>query len=238
MALEARDLNVRYGGLAALSDVNIRLSEGEVVGIIGANGAGKTTLCRAIVGLTPCESGQVSLLGADVSRMPAHLRARKGLAICHEGRRLFVGLTVAENLELGAAFSGARPQAVRERLAAVYKMFPILNERARGMANALSGGQQQMLAIGRALMASPRVLILDELSLGLAPRVIESIYEALEKVRELGVSILLVEQNTHRCLSVSDRVYVLERGRISFDGSPEGLMHDDVLRAAYFGAAA
>ncbi len=235
--LEVRDLGVRYGGLTALDRVNLRLDEGEVVGIIGANGAGKTTLCRAIAGLVPTESGQVSLFGQDVSRTAAHLRARSGLAVCHEGRRLFTGLTVSENLALGAAFSGATPAQVDERRERILEMFPILRERAQGLAGAMSGGQQQMLAIGRALMSGPRVLLLDELSLGLAPLVIESIYRALDDVRALGVSVLLVEQNTHCCLAVADRVYVLERGRISYDGTPDGLLGNDLLRAAYFGAA-
>lgn len=234
--LEVHDLSVRYGGLVALAGVNLRLGEGEVVGIIGANGAGKTTLCRAIAGLVPAAGGRVALFGQDVSGQAAHLRARSGLALCHEGRRLFTGLTVMENLVLGAAFSGASRAQVDERLQQVLAMFPILRERANGLAGAMSGGQQQMLAIGRALMSAPRVLLLDELSLGLAPLVIEHIYQALEGIRALGVSVLLVEQNTHRCLSVADRVYVLERGRISYDGPPEGLLGSERLRQAYFGA--
>lgn len=235
--LEVRDLRVRYGGLTALADVDLKLGEGEVVGIIGANGAGKTTLCRAIAGLVPSEAGQVRLFGEDASAVPAHRRARNGLAICHEGRRLFTGLTVMENLMLGAAFSGATKAQTEERLQRVLAMFPILRERAQGLAGAMSGGQQQMLAIGRALMSGPRVLLLDELSLGLAPLVIESIYAALAGIRAMGVSVLLVEQNTHRCLAVADRVYVLERGRISYDGTPDGLLGNDLLREAYFGAA-
>lgn len=238
IVLDVQGLTVRYGGMTALSEVNLRMGEGELVGIIGANGAGKTTLCRAIAGLVPAQSGRVSLLGDDVSSLPAHQRARRGLAICHEGRRLFTGLTVAENLELGAAFARSSKAEKTTRLEAIHRMFPILAERANRLAGAMSGGQQQMLAIGRALMAGPKVLLLDELSLGLAPLVIDTIYHALDEIRALGVSILLVEQNTHRCLSVADRVYVLERGRISYDGSPAGLLADDALRKAYFGNAA
>ncbi len=234
--LDVRNVTAKYGGLTALSDVSIRVNEGEVVGIIGANGAGKTTLCRVIAGLVPCESGNVSLLGKTVTDLPAHLRARRGLAICHEGRRLFAGLSVEENLDLGAAFSGARSDEVKARKAKIFEMFPVLRERAAQSAGAMSGGQQQMLAIGRALMAAPKVLLLDELSLGLAPLVIERIYETLDDIRDLGVSIVLVEQNTHRCLSVADRIYVLERGHISYDGQPIGLLADDTLRRAYFGA--
>lgn len=236
--LEVSNVTAIYGGLTALSDVSIQLAEGEVVGIIGANGAGKTTLCRVIAGLVPCETGTVGLLGEEITRLPAHLRVRRGLAICHEGRRLFCRLTVEENLDLGAAFSGAPREEVTARRAKIYDMFPVLKERAHQSAWAMSGGQQQMLAIGRALMAAPKVLLLDELSLGLAPLVIETIYEVLDEIRALGVSILLVEQNTHRCLSVADRVYVLERGRISYGGSPAGLMANDVLRRAYFGESA
>jgi branched-chain amino acid transport system ATP-binding protein len=235
--LDVRNVSVKYGGLTALAEVNLRTAAGDIVGIIGANGAGKTTLCQAICGLVPCQTGTVSLFGADVSRMPAHARARRGLAICHEGRRLFTGMTVKENLELGGAFCGAGRRETQERLATIFKLFPILSERAHGLAGAMSGGQQQMLAIGRALMAHPKVLLLDELSLGLAPVVIEQLYGALESIRALGVSVMLVEQNTHRCLAVADRVYVLERGRISYNGSPAALMKDDTLRKAYFGSA-
>jgi branched-chain amino acid transport system ATP-binding protein len=236
--LDVDNMTVKYGGLAALADVSLKMAEKEMIGIIGANGAGKTTLCRAIAGLVPCQGGQVKLLGADVTRMPAHQRARRGLVICHEGRRLFTSLTVKENLDLGAAFSGANRQAAEQRLAAVFDMFPVLRECAHRLADSMSGGQQQMLAIGRALMANPKVLLLDELSLGLAPLVIENLYGALEKIRALGVSIMLVEQNTHRCLAVADRVYVLERGRISYGGPPSDLIGDDMLRKAYFGTAA
>lgn len=236
--LEVENLTVRYGGLTALSDINMTLGDGEVVGIIGANGAGKTTLCRSLTGLVPTHAGKVKLFGEDASALPPHMRARRGLAICHEGRRLFTGLTVAENLELGAAFSGSSATEIKERQDRVYRLFPILKERAKGLAGAMSGGQQQMLAIGRALMADPKVLLLDELSLGLAPLVINDIYAALDEIRDLGVSVMLVEQNTHRCLSVADRVYVLERGRVSYAGAPAGLMDDDALKRAYFGSAA
>jgi branched-chain amino acid transport system ATP-binding protein len=231
------DLTVRYGGLTALSNVSLKMGQGEIVGIIGANGAGKTTLCRAIAGLVSTESGRVELLGANVTAVPAHKRARSGLAICHEGRRLFVGLTVQENLELGAAFSGASGHVAMQRLEAIFEMFPILRERRNGLAGAMSGGQQQMLAIGRALMAQPKVLLLDELSLGLAPLVIDNLYEALAEIRRIGINVMLIEQNTHRCLAIADRVYVLERGRVSYDGKPANLMSDDVLRRAYFGPA-
>ena len=238
VVLEVDRVTAGYGGLTALSDVSITLRQGEVVGIIGANGAGKTTLCRVIAGLVPSKSGAVSLLGEDVTALAPHRRARRGLAICHEGRRLFTGLSVEENLDLGAALSGASREEVKRRRGEIYGMFPVLAERAHKSAGAMSGGQQQMLAIGRALMAAPKVLLLDELSLGLAPLVIETIYQALDHIRSLGVSIVLVEQNTHRCLSVADRVYVLERGHVSYGGLPEGLMKQDVLRQAYFGETA
>jgi branched-chain amino acid transport system ATP-binding protein len=226
---------VVYGGLQALNAVSLTVGTSEVVGIIGANGAGKTTLCRAIAGLVPLRSGDISFGGAAISRKPAHERARSGIAICHEGRRLFVGLTVLENLELGAAFSGAPKAAIRDRIARIFELFPILQERKDTSAGAMSGGQQQMLAVGRALMSEPKLLLLDELSLGLAPQVIDRIYEVIERIRSWGVSVLLVEQNTHRALATVDRVYVLEKGRMSYAGDPAGLMSNDALRRAYFG---
>ncbi len=228
---------VVYGGLQALNAVSLTVGTSEVVGIIGANGAGKTTLCRAIAGLVPLRSGDISFGGAAISRKPAHERARSGIAICHEGRRLFVGLTVLENLELGAAFSGAPKAAIRDRIARIFELFPILQERKDTSAGAMSGGQQQMLAVGRALMSEPKLLLLDELSLGLAPQVIDRIYEVIERIRSWGVSVLLVEQNTHRALATVDRVYVLEKGRMSYAGDPAGLMSNDALRRAYFGDA-
>lgn len=236
VVLAVHDLHVNYGGLHALNGVNLRLRQGEVLGLIGANGAGKTTLCRAIAGLVPAQQGTVQLLGQDISQVAAHRRARQGLAICHEGRRLFTGLTIQDNLMLGAAFAGTDAAQAQQRLAQVQALFPLLRERADTMAGALSGGQQQMVAIGRALMASPRVLLLDELSLGLAPLVIETIYQSLAQIRDMGISILLVEQNTHRCLRVADRVYVLERGAVSYEGPPQGLLANDRLRQAYFGS--
>jgi branched-chain amino acid transport system ATP-binding protein len=235
--LDVGDACVAYGGLQALNSVDLTVGAGEIVGIIGANGAGKTTLCRAIAGLVPLSTGTISFGGKSIAKQPAHLRARGGIAICHEGRRLFGGLTVLENLELGAAFSGASRPVIRERMARIFQLFPILEERKDGPAGAMSGGQQQMLAVGRALMSEPKLLLLDELSLGLAPQVIERIYEVIEQIRAWGVSVLLVEQNTHRALATVDRVYVLEKGRISYAGDPAGLMSNETLRRAYFGEA-
>jgi branched-chain amino acid transport system ATP-binding protein len=235
--LDVAGASVVYGGLQALSAVDLKVGAGEIVGIIGANGAGKTTLCRAIAGLVPLHAGTVSFAGAPIGNKPAHARARAGIGICHEGRRLFGSLSVLENLELGAAFSGASRAAVRERVARIYELFPILDERKDAPANAMSGGQQQMLAIGRALMSEPKLLLLDELSLGLAPQVIDRIYEVIERIRAWDVSVLLVEQNTHRALATVDRVYVLEKGRISYAGDPAGLLSNETLRRAYFGEA-
>lgn len=233
--LSVDNLTVRYGGLSALSDVSLKMNRGEVIGIIGANGAGKTTLCRAIAGLVPSSAGRVVLFGEDMAATPAYMRARNGLAICHEGRRLFSDLTVKENLEIGASFSGGSRQAAAQRLEVIFDMFPVLRERRNGLAGAMSGGQQQMLAIGRALMAEPKVLLLDELSLGLAPLVIEDLYEALRKIHQIGVNVMLIEQNTHRCLAFADRVYVLQRGRLSYEGLPVGLSDGAKLHSAYFG---
>jgi branched-chain amino acid transport system ATP-binding protein len=188
-----------------------------------------------LAGLVPLSSGRVLLDGVDVTRQPAHIRARHGIGLCHEGRRLFGELTVAENLELGAAYSahGGRPLA--ERMARAYDLFPELREKVKLRAGLLSGGQQQMLAIARALVAEPRVLIFDELSLGLAPQVIDRIYPVLEQVRDWGIGIVLIEQNVHRALAQADRVYLMERGQVSYAGTPADLEERGLLHAAYFG---
>ena len=233
--LEVKGISVAYGGLTALDRVDLRVGKAEVVGLIGANGAGKTTLCQAIAGLVPLSAGAIAFDGAMITDLPAHMRSRRHIAICHEGRRLFTGLTVLENLEMGAAFSGASRAVTQDRIARIFDLFPILKERRSGSAGAMSGGQQQMLAVGRALMSQPKLVLLDELSLGLAPQVIDRIYAVLDDIRDWGISVLLVEQNTHRALAMVDRVYVLEKGRISYAGEPGGLLSDDALRRAYFG---
>jgi branched-chain amino acid transport system ATP-binding protein len=202
--------------------------------VLGANGAGKTSLARAIAGLVPCAEGRIVLGGEDVTRQLAPRRARKGIALCHEGRRLFSELKVRENLEL-AAYSGASTTHRDELFERVHDLFPLLRERADAYAGELSGGQQQMVAIARALLSDPRIVIFDELSLGLAPQVVDQIYQAVDQIRSWGVSIVLIEQSAYRALAVADRVYVIERGRVSFAGVPRELEREQDLREAYFG---
>jgi len=230
-------LSVRYGRLPALHSVDFDLGEGEIVAVLGANGAGKSSLARAIAGLTPAAAGRIWLDGVDVTALPAHARTRLGVALCFEGRRLFTSLSVRENLELAAAYGARTKEGVAERLRRVFDLFPILEERQRSGAGELSGGQQQMLAIGRALVTDARVIVLDELSLGLAPQVVDEAYGAVRRLREWGVSVMLIEQNVHRSLAVADRVYVLERGHVRFTGSPGELGLDETLVKAYFGVA-
>jgi branched-chain amino acid transport system ATP-binding protein len=235
--LRLNQVSVDYGRFRALQAVDLTVHEGEVVALLGANGAGKSTLAQAITGLVPLSGGRIWLDGSDISRLPAHQRARRGIAVCHEGRRLFTDLTVRENLELGAAYVARTATPIPARLARIYQLFPVLAERQTTRAGLLSGGQQQMVAIGRALMAEPRLIIFDELSLGLAPQAIDRIYEAIGQVRGWGVSVILIEQNVYRSLALANRVYVLERGRISLSGSPADLRHQPTLLAAYFGLA-
>jgi branched-chain amino acid transport system ATP-binding protein len=237
LVLRLEGVSVAYGKLRALEAVDLAVYDGEVVALLGANGAGKTTLAQAIVGLVPLSGGRVQLDDSDIARLPAHQRARRGIALCHEGRRLFTELTVGENLELGAAYAARSATPLNTRLARIYRLFPGLAERKTTRAGRLSGGQQQMVAIGRALMGEPRLIIFDELSLGLAPQAIDRIYDAIREIRGWGVSVILIEQNVYRSLALADRVYVLERGRISFCGSSTDLRHHHTLRAAYFGPA-
>jgi branched-chain amino acid transport system ATP-binding protein len=235
--LRAEGVCVDYGKLRALRDIEFAVGEAEIVAVLGANGAGKTSLARALTGLVPTAGGRIVLGGEDVTRLAAHLRARKGIAICHEGRRLFPGLKVAENLDL-ATYSGSSTTHRDELYERVYELFPLLRERAGAYAGQLSGGQQQMVAIARALMSDPRLVIFDELSLGLAPAVIDEIYEAIEQIRAWQISIVLIEQNAYRALAVADRAYVLERGSVSFCGAPAELESEQALRNAYFGGGA
>ena len=217
--LEVKGLTAGYGDMVALRDVSLSLGKGEVVAVLGANGAGKSTLCSAIMGAVRLRSGSVTAFGEDISRAPVHERSRRGLAYCQEGRRIFGELTVEENLALGASLS--LPQKdLAERMSSVHEIFPILAERSGQVAGTMSGGQQQMLAVGRALMADPQVLICDEISLGLAPVAIDALYEALRQVNRNGVAILLVEQNVHRSLELAHHAIVLSRGRVSYDGDP------------------
>ena len=219
-----------YGDFQALFDVSISVDEGETIAIIGANGAGKSTLLRLIAGLLPTRGGEIRYDGQVVNRLPTHERVREGISLVPEGRRVFPSLSVDENLMIGAY----RRRSGRWDLASVRALFPILADRGRRSAAVLSSGEQQALAIGRALMANPRLLLLDEVSLGLAPIVIAQLYAALPRIREGGTSVLLVEQNIDQALSAADRAYCLLEGRISLSGRPAGLSRAEVTRA-YFG---
>ena len=227
--LALRSVTVNRGGLTALRGVDLDIAPGEVVAVLGANGAGKTTLTQTISGLLRPREGTVQWDGEDVTRRGAHLRARAGIAHCQEGRKLFAGLTVIENLRLGAFGVHRREIAARER--EVLEIFPILAERAGQIATTMSGGQQQMLAIGRALMSRPRLLLCDEVTLGLSPKVADEIYASLQRIAAEGTALLLVEQDAQRCLSASRRAYVLERGRVCWQGAAAEL-DDETLVAA------
>jgi len=234
MLLEARNLHVGYGDATAVWDVSLDVDAGEIVSVIGPNGAGKTTLINAIAGLLRCRSGDLSFDGRDMSGVKAHDYCGHGIALVPEGRRLFVKMSVEENLELGCYLRRAR--AARDQsLERVYGLFPILRDKRRQPAGELSGGQQQMVAIGRALMACPRIVLFDEPSLGLAPTVVDDMFDIIAKVREDGAAVLLVEQNVLKALDVADRAYVLEQGRIVAQGLPGELLKQPHIREAYLG---
>jgi branched-chain amino acid transport system ATP-binding protein len=232
--LELQRIRVSYGAAPALLDVSLAIGQGETVCVVGPNGAGKTTLINAIAGLHRIESGSLRLEGRELSRLPAHRFCDQGIAIVPEGRRLFANMTVRENLELGAYRRGARARRARS-LERVCTLFPVLAERLEARAGALSGGQQQMVAIGRALMAEPRLLLLDEPSLGLAPLIVSALFETIRTIAASGVTMLLVEQNVALALEVASRAYVLEEGRIAAAGSPAELRRRPEIRRAYLG---
>jgi branched-chain amino acid transport system ATP-binding protein len=232
--LEVKGIDVAYGDIQALWGVSLEVNEGEIVAMIGPNGAGKTTLMRTIAGLQPPKAGTILLADSPLHTLPPYRIVNKRVILVPEGRRLFGGLTVFDNLELGAYSKQAR--AVRAKtLELVYELFPILADRKLQRANTMSGGQQQMLAIGRALMGAPKLLMLDEPSLGLAPIVIETIFETIKRMNEEGVTILLVEQNARMALELANRAYILEQGRIVGTGTGEQLLHDDQVQQAYLG---
>jgi branched-chain amino acid transport system ATP-binding protein len=230
--LEVSALNAGYGLAQALWDIDLNVESGEMVAILGPNGAGKTTLVNSIAGVARPWSGSVRLDDTDLARLPAHRVSRRGVALVPEGRRIFPKMTVAENLDIGAY--GARDQH-DESLQWVHQIFPRLSERSSQTCGTLSGGEQQMLAIGRALMARPKLLLLDEPSLGLAPIIVQVIFDILRQINSAGMSILLVEQNAAEALSLAGRGYVLEEGRIVGEGHSEELLKDERLRKAYLG---
>ncbi|MFH1143062.1 MAG: ABC transporter ATP-binding protein [Candidatus Eisenbacteria bacterium] len=232
--LAVRNLDVSYGAIHALSDVSLEVNEGEIVTLIGANGAGKSTTLRAISGLLRATRGQILLDGHPIERLPSHRIAGLGVAHVPEGRRPFANLDVRENLRLGAYLVKHRGE-VAASMARVFKSFPRLQERLRQPAGTLSGGELQMLAMGRGLMSKPRLLMLDEPSMGLSPILVEEIFCIIREINQAGTAILLVEQNAHMALSVARRAYVLETGRITLSGPAAELGRDERVRAAYLG---
>ena len=231
--LSVEDLHVSYGAIKAVRGISFEVNEGEIVTLIGANGAGKSTTLNTVVGLLKPDSGSVIFKDESLVGVKAHKTVKRGLALCPEGRRVFTQLTVAENLEMGGYTRTDAENA--ETVETVYEHFPRLKERKNQIAGTLSGGEQQMLAMGRALMSRPSLLMLDEPSMGLAPLMVDEIFAIIKQVNELGTTVLLVEQNANKALSIADRGYVLEIGRVSKSGAGADLLHDDDVRKAYLG---
>jgi branched-chain amino acid transport system ATP-binding protein len=234
MLLEARNLHIGYGDAPAVWDVSLDVDAGEIVSVIGPNGAGKTTLINAIAGLLRCRQGELRFDGVDMTCVRAHDYCSHGIALVPEGRRLFAKMSVEENLELGCYLAAARTHR-DQSLERIYGLFPILRDKRAQPAGELSGGQQQMVAIGRALMARPRIVLFDEPSLGLAPTIVDDMFEIIARVREEGAAVLLVEQNVLKALGIADRAYVLEQGRIVSAGLPGELLEQPHIREAYLG---
>lgn len=239
MRLEIKDLRVFYGKIEAIKGISVVVNQGEIVTLIGANGAGKTTTLKTISGLRPVTSGQILFDGEDISKVPAHERTALGISQAPEGRGIFPGMTVLENLEIGKYFRKDRKNEMAQDLEEVYHLFPRLKERANQTGGTLSGGEQQMLAIGRALMSRPKVLLLDEPSMGLAPMMIQNIFNIITQInKELGTTILLVEQNAQQALQRANRAYVLETGKVVKEAKASDLLNDPDVKAAYLGTGA
>jgi branched-chain amino acid transport system ATP-binding protein len=235
--LDVRKLEVAYGGIQAVKGIDLAVAQGELVCLIGANGAGKTTTLKGICGLLPVRAGSVHYAGEDVTGRPAFELVRRGLAMVPEGRGVFGALTIEENLAMGA-YARRDRDGVRADVERVFALFPRLKERRRQTAGTLSGGEQQMLAMGRALMSKPRLLLLDEPSMGLAPLMVQKVFETIVAVSREGVTMLLIEQNAKLALEVSHRGYVMESGEITLQGEAQSMLHDPKVRAAYLGEAA
>ena len=232
--LEVSQLRVSYSGVLALSDVSLTVPRGQIVALVGGNGNGKSTTLRAIAGLNAVDAGHIRFDGADVQTLPAHLRVPLGLSLVPEGRRLFPRLTVRRNLELGA-FTRLDAHEVAANVDRMFELFPILKERETQLAGTMSGGEQQMLAIARGLMAQPRLLMLDEPSWGIAPKFVTKVLDVIQRVNETGVTVLLVEQNLHKALSIAHHGYVIQTGRIVMQGSGSELAANDDVKKAYLG---
>nr|WP_325196735.1 ABC transporter ATP-binding protein [uncultured Oscillibacter sp.] len=231
--LKVEDINVYYGSIHAIKGVSFEVNEGEIVTLIGANGAGKSTTLNTISGLLHSKTGSISFMGENLGKFPCHKIVSKGLALVPEGRRVFLQMTVQENLEMGAYTQGSAN--IAKDLEAVYQQFPRLKERFKQVAGTLSGGEQQMLAMGRALMSHPKLLMLDEPSMGLAPILVEQIFEIIQNLHKAGTTILLVEQNAQAALSVADRGYVLETGKVVTTGTGHELLESPAIKKAYLG---
>ena len=232
--LEIRNLNVHYGGIHALRGINLEVDDGKIISLIGANGAGKSTTLKSVMGLVPKSAGSVVWNGRDITRLETKEIVKAGIALCPEGRKVFPDLTVAENLTIGAYLRKDKEEIKKDR-DWVYELFPRMKEREWQLAGTLSGGEQQMLAVGRALMTKPKLLMLDEPSLGLAPLVIKDIFSIIRQIKEAGVIVLLIEQNAKAALEISDFAYVMETGTITMSGPGRELLSDDRVKKAYLG---
>jgi branched-chain amino acid transport system ATP-binding protein len=234
MMLEVRNLKVSYDGVLAISKVDLEVGTGKLVALVGGNGNGKSTTLRAIAGLNAADQGQITFNGVAIQNVPAHKRVPMGLALVPEGRRLFPKLTVERNLELGA-FTRDDEKEVQESLEHIYELFPILKERRMQQAGTMSGGEQQMLAIGRGMMSKPKLLLLDEPSWGIAPKFVAKVLDTIQLVNQQGVSVLLVEQSLHKALAIADYGYVIQTGRIVMEGTGQDLLHNEDIKKAYLG---
>lgn len=232
--LEVKDINVYYGMIQAIKGISFEVNEGEVIALIGANGAGKTTTLQTITGLISPKQGEILFEGQDITKIPAHKIVSMGMAHVPEGRRVFAQLSVLDNLKLGA-FTRKDKEEIEETLLRVYKRFPRLEERKNQMAGTLSGGEQQMLAMGRALMSHPKIILMDEPSMGLSPIFVNEIFDIIQEVSKSGTTVLLVEQNAKKALSIADRGYVLETGKIVLEGDAQMLLDNDQVKKAYLG---
>ena len=232
--LRVEDINVYYGSIHAIKGISFSVNEGEIVTLIGANGAGKSTTLNTISGLLKSKTGSISFMGEDLAKVPPHKIVERGLVMVPEGRRIFMQLTVEENLEMGAYTQD--PKGIKESIEEVYELFPRLKERSWQAGGTLSGGEQQMLAMGRALMAKPKLIMLDEPSMGLAPLLVDHIFDIIKTLHKNGSTILLVEQNAQAALSIADRAYVLETGKITLTGTGQELLTNEAVKKAYLGA--
>ena len=232
--LEVKDLEVYYGMIQAIKGISFQVEEGEIIALIGANGAGKTTTLHTVTGLLPAKKGSVLFEGKDITKVPGHKIVSMGMAHVPEGRRIFAQLSVLQNLRMGA-YTRKDKEEIEETLKMVYRRFPRLEERSNQIAGTLSGGEQQMLAMGRALMSHPKIILMDEPSMGLSPIFVNEIFDIIKEVSKGGTTVLLVEQKAKKALSIADRAYVLETGRIVLEGAADVLMNDDSVKKAYLG---